>query len=283
MPGGHALHQADGTAWMAFYCSTILAIALEIASQDPDYEDVASKFFEHFMTISDAMNYFGETGLWHEEEGFYYDQIRYPNDDTRHIRVRSLVGLIPLIAAENLEGKRLERLLRYLFSEDEFLSGFGIRSLSKYYEEQPYRLNLAGEDFEVKYTPGDSDSWRFGGNSNWRGPVWFPISFLIIEALRGYHQFYGDDFTLEFPTGSGTSLNLEQCADELSDRMTRLFLPDGEGRRPCHGESERYADDPHFKAYPLFYEFFHGDTGKGLGASHQTGWTALVAELFRPA
>ena len=281
------------------------------------------------MTISDAMNHFGETGLWHEEEGFYYDQIRYPNGDTRHIRVRSLVGLIPLIAAENLEGKRLsampgfrkrmdwyldhrkdlasqiscrsngngdadyllaiptrerlERLLRYLFSEDEFLSGFGIRSLSKYYEDQPYRLNLAGEDFEVKYTPGDSDSWLFGGNSNWRGPVWFPISFLIIEALRGYHQFYGDDFTLEFPTGSGRSLNLEQCADELSDRMTRLFLPDEEGRRPCHGESERYADDPHFKAYPLFYEFFHGDTGKGLGASHQTGWTALVAELFRPA
>lgn len=327
LPDGHSLHQADGTAWMAFYCSTMLAIALEIAKVDRDYADVASKFFEHFMSISDAMNHFGENGLWDDKEGFYYDQIRYPDGATEHIRVRSLVGLIPLIAAETLDGEllnsmpgfkkrmnwylehrkdlarqitcegdetdgaryllaiptraRLEKLLAYLFNEDEFLSQFGIRSLSRYYSDKPYGLNLGGKNYEVRYTPGDSDSWLFGGNSNWRGPVWFPISFLIIEALRGYHRFYGDSLKAEFPTGSGNWLALNECADKLSERMGALFLPDGKGRRPCHGESDLYANDPCFHDYPLFYEFFHGESGKGLGASHQTGWTALVAELLR--
>ena len=327
LPDGQSLHQADGTAWMAFYCSSMLAIALEIAKVDPDYEDVASKFFEHFMSISDAMNHFGENGLWDEQEGFYYDQLRYPDGNTRHIRVRSLVGLIPLIAAETLDAEllnsmprfkkrmdwyldhrkdlarqityegdeadgahyllaiptreRLEKLLAYLFDEEEFLSQFGIRSLSRYYCDKPYGLNLAGKDFEVRYTPGDSDSWLFGGNSNWRGPVWFPISYLIIEALYGYHRFYGESLKAEFPTGSGNWLTLQECADELSRRMSGLFMPDGSGNRPCHGDSGIYASDPHFKNYSLFYEFFHGESGKGLGASHQTGWTALVAELLR--
>lgn len=327
MPKGHSLHQADGTAWMAFYCSTMLAMALEIARQDPDYEDVASKFFEHFMSISDAMNHFGETGLWDEGEGFYYDQIRFPDGNTKKIKVRSLVGLIPLISSEMLNGdqlesmpgfkkrmhwyldhrkdlakqitcgpsendhvnyllaiptrERLEKLLSYLFDEDEFLSPFGIRSLSRHYEANPYGLSLDGQDLEVKYTPGDSDSWLFGGNSNWRGPVWFPITFLIIEALRGYHQFYGESLKAEFPTGSGNWLNLEECACELSSRMGMLFLRNEEGERPCHGGAALYKKDPHFGDYPLFYEFFHGETGKGLGASHQTGWTALVAELLR--
>jgi len=279
------------------------------------------------MSISDAMNHLGESGLWDEKEGFYYDQICYPSGEAEPIRVRSLVGLIPLIAAETLDAElldsmpgfkkrmnwyldhrkdlarqityqdadkdgahyllaiptreRLEKLLAYLFDEDEFLSQFGIRSLSRHYEEKPYGLNLGGKDFEVRYTPGDSDSWLFGGNSNWRGPVWFPISFLIIEALHGYHRFYGDSLKAEFPTGSGNWLTLQECADELSKRMGALFLPDGKGRRPCHGESALYASDPHFRNYPLFYEFFHGESGKGLGASHQTGWTALVAELLR--
>ncbi|MGK0236900.1 MAG: hypothetical protein ACI92G_000356 [Candidatus Pelagisphaera sp.] len=327
LPEGHALHQADGTAWMAFYCSTMLAIALELAAHDPDYEDVASKFFEHFMSISDAMNHFGESGLWDEKEGFYYDEIVYPNGESKRIRVRSLVGLIPLIAAETLEGKvlesmpgfrkrmnwylehrkdlapqiscelnsgeypsyllavptreRLERVLTYLFDEDEFLSTFGVRSLSRYYKDRPYGLKLDREEFEVRYTPGDSDSWLFGGNSNWRGPIWFPIAFLIIEALRGYHRFYGDSLKAEFPTRSGNWLDLDQCADELSKRMGGLFLPDGKGQRPCHGDETRYADDPNFRNLPLFYEFFHGETGKGLGASHQTGWTSLVAEMLR--
>ncbi len=327
MPKGHSLQQADGTAWMAFYCSSMLAIALEIARHDSDYEDVASKFFEHFMSIADAMNTLGESGLWDDEEGFYYDQIRYPNGNSQHIQVRSLVGLMPLIAAEMLDAdlleampgfkkrmtwyldhrkdlapqitrescpdgkdrillaiptrERLERLLEYLFSEDEFLSPFGIRSLSKHYESNPYSLHLDGETFDVKYTPGDSDSWLFGGNSNWRGPVWFPIAHLIIEALQGYHRFYGDSLTAEFPTGSGNWLTMDACAAELRRRMGRLFLPDEHGRRPCHGDEKRYAEDPHFQNLPLFYEFFHGDNGKGLGASHQTGWTALVAEMMR--
>ena len=327
MPNGYALHQADGTAWMAFYCTTMLAIALEIAKHDSDYEDVASKFFEHFMNISAAMNRFGDGGLWDEKDGFYYDQILFPDGEDKPISVRSLVGLIPLIASETLDGElmesmpgfrkrmhwyldhrkdiakqitcewkngehphyllaiptreQLERLLAYLFDEDEFLSPYGIRSLSRHYEAHPYSLVMAGERFEVKYTPGDSDSWLFGGNSNWRGPVWFPITFLIIEALKGYHRFYGDSLKAEFPTGSGNCLTLDECAIELSKRMALLFLPDESGNRPCHGDYECYAADQNFNRYPLFYEFFHGETGKGLGASHQTGWTALIAELLR--
>jgi hypothetical protein len=177
--------------------------------------------------------------------------------------------------------ERLERMLAYLFDEDEFLSAFGIRSLSRYYKDHPYGLKLDGKELEVRYTPGDSDSWLFGGNSNWRGPIWFPIAFLIIEALRGYHRFYGESLKAEFPTRSGNWLNLEQCATELSHRMNGLFLPNEKGQRPCHGEQVRYAQDPNFAKLPLFYEFFHGETGKGIGASHQTGWTSLVAEMLR--
>ena len=325
LPGGGALAQADGTAWMAFYCTTMLSIALELAVHNSTYESVASKFFEHFVAIADAMNTLHGTGLWDEHDGFYYDQL-IVDGQTFPMKIRSIVGLVPLFAVETLEDdvidklpgfksrmdwfithrqdlaghiswmdcgdsggrhllaipsrKRLLRVLERLLDENEFLSPYGIRGLSKYHGENPFHLQIDGEQLEVGYVPGESDSGLFGGNSNWRGPIWMPVNFLIIEALEKYHYFYGDSLKLEFPTGSGQHLNLCQIANEIAMRLVRLFLPDAEGRRTCHGDEALYVENPHFKDLVLFYEYFHGDNGRGLGASHQTGWTALVAKLL---
>jgi hypothetical protein len=326
LPTGGQLLQADGTAWMAFYCTTMLSIALELASHDPTYEDVASKFFEHFVAIADAMNSLGGTGLWDAEDGFYYDFLQVGGASVP-LRIRSVVGLLPLCAVEILDGEVLEhlpgfrkrmswflthrgdlarhiayldrhdaaqgkhllaipsrerlcRVLRYLLDEDEFLSPFGIRSLSRFHESHPYVFRANGEAHTVRYVPGESDSGLFGGNSNWRGPIWFPVNFLLVEALEKYHHFYGDSLLVELPTGSGVRRNLAAVAREIAERLCRLFLPDPRGHRPCHGGEERYARDPHFRDLVLFSEYFHPDTGRGLGASHQTGWTGLVAKLL---
>jgi hypothetical protein len=328
LPNGASLEQADGTAWMAFYCGTMLSIALELARHNRVYEDIASKFFEHFIAIVDAMNTLGGTGLWDETDGFYYDQLQI-DGHTEPMRVRSLVGVIPLIACEVLnqtaidqlpgfnkrmqwflqhradlarhitfmkpsdeqgEGcrillavpsrQRLERVLRYVLDESEFLSPHGIRSVSQYHREHPFVTSLNGQQLSVNYEPGESESYLFGGNSNWRGPIWFPINFLLVEALERYHYFYGDAFQIECPVGSGRKMNLAEVSRELERRLTQLFVPDKGGRRPCHGEDARYASDPHFKDLVLFYEHFHGDNGRGLGASHQTGWTALVTRCI---
>jgi len=327
LPTGGHLEQADGTAWMAFYCGTMLSIALELAAEDPAYEDVASKFFEHFVAIVDAMNHLGGTGLWDEEDGFYYDHIHL-DGRTIPMRLRSMVGLIPLFACEVLEQEvidrlpgfarrmrwflenradlarsisymedappadgsaghghrllaipsreRLERVLRYLLDEQEFLSPHGIRSLSRVHHDHPYVFDADGMDHVVQYVPGESRTGLFGGNSNWRGPVWFPVNYLLVEALERYHHFYGDDFKVECPTGSGRRMTLLEVSQEIASRLAGLFLPDAAGRRPCHGDERRYADDPHWRELVLFHECFDGDDGRGVGASHQTGWTALA-------
>ncbi|HEV3200942.1 MAG TPA: glucosidase [Bryobacteraceae bacterium] len=321
LPEGVSYAQADGTAWMAFYCLTMLGMALELAHHDPAYEDIASKFFEHFVAITDAMNSLGGVGLWDDEDGFYYDKIEIFGNRYRML-TRSIVGLVPLFAVEVLEdevidalpgfrkrmrwfldnrpdlgqqigkaseGKRLlaipsrqqlERVLRYALSEEEFLSPFGIRSLSRYYHEHPFTAKTRWGVFSIAYDPGESTTPLFGGNSNWRGPIWFPINYLLVEALQRYHYYYGDGFKVECPAGSGNLKNLEEVATELAARLARLFLPDETGRRPCHGEDHRYAADEHWRDLILFYEHFHGDTGRGVGASHQTGWTALVTRLL---
>ncbi|MBI5361761.1 MAG: glucosidase [Planctomycetes bacterium] len=324
LPTGGQLEQADGTAWMAFYCGTMLSIALELAEDDPSYEDMASKFFEHFVHIVAAMNTLGGTGLWDDEDGFYYDQIQMEGR-TQRLRTRSMVGLLPLIAVEVLERERidrlpgfkkrmewflanepdlarhvtagekhgehhwllaipsrdrLERMLRYLLDEEEFLAPHGVRSVSRVHAKEPFVLRVDGREHRVDYTPGESTTALFGGNSNWRGPIWFPVNYLIVEALERYHHFYGDDLKVEYPRGSGRMAALDEVARDLSSRLTRLFLPDAEGHRPAHGRDARYRDDPHWKDLVLFYEYFHGDDGRGLGASHQTGWTALVASLM---
>ncbi len=324
LPTGGALEQADGTAWMAFYCGTMLSIALELAEGDPAYEDIASKFFEHFVAIADAMNHLGGTGLWHEQDGFYYDQLML-DGRSFPLRLRSMVGIIPLFAVELIEEERmarlpgfakrtrwflenrkdlagqishleqkggcgrfllaipsrerLERVLRYVFDEAEFLSGHGVRSLSRAYCERPFKLSAGAEEWRVDYVPGESDTGLFGGNSNWRGPVWIPLNYLLIEALERYHHFYGDSFTMEFPTGSGRRLTLDLIAREIERRLVGLFLPNGGGRRPALGMEPRFVSDPHWQDLLWFHEYFHGDTGQGLGASHQTGWTALVARM----
>jgi hypothetical protein len=327
LPNGGQLEQADGTAWVAFYCATMLAMALELAKEQPEYEDIASKFFEHFVAIADAMNTLGGTGLWDEKDGFYYDHMHI-NGREMPIPARSMVGLIPLIAVEVLEDRvidslpgfkkrlqwflenrpdlaqhisylepegvtghghrllaipsreRLERVLRYMLDENEFLSPYGIRSLSRFHKDHPHICQMAGTDTRLAYVPGDSDSPMFGGNSNWRGPVWFPVNYLLIEALERYHHFYGESFRVECPTGSGRLMNLSEVACEIAGRLQRLFLPDTSGRRPCHGTDRRFVDDPQWRDLILFYEYFHGDDGHGLGASHQTGWTSLVTRLL---
>jgi Glycosyl hydrolase family 63 C-terminal domain len=329
LPTGGSLQQADGTAWMAFYCTTMLSMAIELA-HDGDklrtgYEDMASKFLEHFIQIVDAMNAVGGTGLWDEADGFYYDQIQFDHEAVP-LKTRSMVGLLPLIAVEVLDeavigklpgfskrltwflqhrpdlsrhvpicqrGKsqrlllaipsreRLERVLRYLLDEAEFLSPFGLRSLSKFHEKHPYEFHAGGDVHRVDYMPGESNSFLFGGNSNWRGPIWFPTNYLIIEALERYHHFYGDELKVECPIGSGRMLNLRQVASELAQRLVNLFLPDEQGRRPCHGDDPRWAGDPHWRDLVLFHEYFHGETGRGLGANHQTGWTALAIRLLK--
>ena len=324
LPTGGHLEQADGTAWMAFYCTTMLSMALELASEDPTYEDVASKFFEHFIAIADAINTLGGTGLWDEEDGIYYDHLHV---DGRSIplRVRSLVGLLPLIAVEILKdevvdrlpgfrkrmrwflenrkdlartiawmeppgtvggrghhllaipsAERLVRVLRYLLDESEFLSPYGIRSVSRFHRDRPYVFRVGDGEHRVDYVPGESDTGLFGGNSNWRGPIWFPVNYLLVEALEKYHRFYGETLRVECPTGSGQWMDLASVAKELYVRLARIFLPGPGGARPCHGGAPPFDGDPNWRDLLLFHEYFHGDTGRGIGASHQTGWTALV-------
>ena len=328
LPGGGSLNQADGTAWMAFYCSTMLAIALELA-RDGDhirtaYEDMASKFLEHFVQIAEAMNTAGGTGLWDEEDGFYYDQLE-AGGQTLRLKTRSMVGLLPLIAVEVLDEVELARLpgfqkrlqwfiehkhaltrgialgrsnsqaklllaiptrmrlqsvLRYLGDELEFLSAYGLRSVSKYHQARPFVVRIEEAEYRVDYEPGESNTWLFGGNSNWRGPIWFPVNYLLIEALERYHHFYEDSFTVEYPHGSGQQATLQEIARDLQRRLASLFLPDAQGRRPCQGNDPRYASDPHWKDLVLFHEYFNAETGRGLGADHQTGWTALVVRCL---
>jgi hypothetical protein len=329
LPSGVQLQQADGTAWMAFYCATMLSMSLELARTRPAYEDIASKFFEHFVDIIEAMNHLGGDGLWHHEDGFYYDQLLIGEKEVP-LRVRSLVGIIPLIAVEVLDQQvikslpafrkrmrwfldnrpelgrhvtymeraekpgqpgeeirllavpskeRLIRMLRYVLDEAEFFSPHGIRSLSRAYRDQPYEVHLDGKDFSIQYEPAESRSGMFGGNSNWRGPIWFPINYLIIEALEKYHHFYGDSVQVECPTGSGQMMNLKQVAHEIAARMARLFLRGEDGRRACFGD-DPHMHDPHWRDYVQFHEYFQGDTGRGLGASHQTGWTALITRCI---
>eukprot|EP00049_Salpingoeca_infusionum_P002430 m.56755 g.56755 ORF g.56755 m.56755 type:complete len:1044 (+) comp11577_c0_seq1:227-3358(+) len=321
--GGH-LVQADGTSWMAFFSVTMLDIALELASHNSAYESIASKFFEHFVQISNALNTLQGTGLWNEEDGFYYDHLRYPDGTTQVLKVRSMVGLIPLYACLTLEDELLQRLpnfkrrlkwflqhmphlatqiqivgqslehqkrhllaipsreqleavLAVLFDEKEFFAPHGIRSLSKVYET-PYTTTAAGEEVSVEYTPAESRTAMFGGNSNWRGPIWFPVNYLIIESLERYYYYYGDDLQVEVPTGSGNMMNLHQAAGEIAKRLGKLFEKDpSRDRRPCNGEADIYSKD---KDLVLFYEYFHPETGKGVGASHQTGWTSLITRCL---
>ena len=329
LPTGGYLEQADGTAWMAFYSSSMLSIALELAEEHQACGDMASKFFEHYIAIAAAMNSHGGTGLWDEEDGFYYDHLQIDGRSVP-LKIRSIVGLIPLItvdvlyddminklpgfkrrtawflentkgitqymsymekrddtkAANNLRllaiptAERLARMLAYMLDEEEFFSPYGIRSLSKVHERQPFIFKAGGEEHRVKYLPGESDSGMFGGNSNWRGPVWFPINYLLIEALERYHQYYGDSLQVECPTGSGNKMNLHLVACEIRKRLISLFVRDGQGHRPSHGANKLYGHDQNWKDLILFYEYFHGDTGQGIGANHQTGWTALVASLI---
>ena len=333
LPEGGHLNQADGTAWMASYCLLMLSMALELALKRPPYEDIASKLFEHFVSITDAINALGGDGLWDEEDGFYYDQLIIDHQEPIPLKVRSLVGLLPMIAVTVLDqetidalpgfkkrmdwfldnrqelakyvsyadksgnGKgsgrtrllalpsreRLQRCLQRLVDEDEFLSDFGIRSLSKVHEKKPFLFSHGGEHHEVSYVPGESDSWMFGGNSNWRGPVWFPVNYLIVEALERYHHFYGDGLKIEAPAGSGHLLSLEQVADLISERLIKIFQKNPDGYRPCFGRgiADRYTDNPNWQDLLLFHEYFHSETGEGLGASHQTGWTSLVVRLIR--
>ncbi len=327
LPTGGTLAQADGTAWVAFYCGTMLSMALELAMDNPAYEDIASKFFEHFILITDAINTLGGSGLWDEQDGFYYDQLMLHGQPIP-LRVRSLVGVIPVMAVEAIPQRtidalpdfkkrmewflqnrpdvndytsymvrhdrkddphrllaiptkdRLRRVLNYILSEDELLSDYGIRSVSKYHKDNPYVFRDGPEEYKVEYVPGESNTHLFGGNSNWRGPIWFPLNYLLLESLERYHRFYGKSFTTECPVGSGQMKNLSEVSDFIRDRLNKLFLPDETGHRPCHRGDRLFQTDPHFKNLLLFHEYFHGDSGRGLGANHQTGWTALAAPLM---
>lgn len=329
LPTGGRIQQADGTGWMAMYSLNLLAIAMELAREDPAYEDVASKFWEHFLHIANAINTLGSdgAGMWNEQDGFFYDQLQLPGRPMQPMRIRSMVGLIPLFAVETLEPYRvdaldgfkrrmewfienrpdltknvasmrargmcdrrllsivgedqLRRILQFMLDENEFLSPYGIRALSRAHADNPYRLRVDGKEYMVKYEPAESATGLFGGNSNWRGPIWFPVNFLLIESLQKFHHYLGPDFKVECPTGSGVYMNLWEVSVEISRRLTHVFLHDETGRRPVHGKDPHYAQDPHWKDLILFYEYFHGDSGLGLGASHQTGWTGVVAKLLQ--
>jgi len=329
LPGGGHLEQADGTGWMAMYSLNLLAIAMELAREDPAYEDVASKFWEHFLYIAHAINHVGGDGvsLWNDEDGFFYDVLYRPNQGHFPIRIRSMVGIIPLFAVETLEPKlvdrltgfkrrldwfienrpdlagnvasmtlpgkgerhllsivnaeQLRRVLKVLLDEREFLSPYGVRALSRYHKDHPFTMQFDGEEHTVDYEPAESTTGLFGGNSNWRGPIWFPVNFLLLESLQKLHHYYGDDFKVECPTGSNCYLTLWEVAAEISRRLTRIFLPDATGRRPVNGGARIYRDDPNWRNLVLFYEYFHGDDGSGIGANHQTGWTGLVAKLLQ--
>jgi hypothetical protein len=330
LPTGGSLEQADGTAWMAFYCQNMLEIALVLADDDPAYEEYAFKFLQHFMWIAYAMDRVGDhhDEMWDEQDGFFYDVLRLPDGSAQRLRVRSMVGLLPLCASTVFEprvladhprlaelialfrernpdiveqvapttsgyaghaGRRLlstmtraqlERVLGYLLDENEFLSPYGIRSLSRCHERQPFVFQTGGQEHTVSYLPAESNNGMFGGNSNWRGPIWMPVNGLLVRGLLNLYQFYGDDFTVECPTGSGRRMNLFEVASEISRRLASIFLRDAEGHRPVYGGTARFQDDPHWRDLILFYEYFHGDNGAGLGASHQTGWTGLIARLI---
>jgi hypothetical protein len=329
LPTGGHLEQSDGTSWMAMYTLNLLAIAMELAEHDPAYEDVASKFWEHFLYIAHAMNNRGSDGLslWNDEDGFFYDVLHLPSGERRPLKIRSMVGLIPLFAVETLEPELLGRLkgfkrrlewfidhrrdltgnvacmrttgraerrllsivsadqlrsvLRVMLDEREFLSPYGIRALSRIHKDQPYVLNVDGHEHRVDYEPAESSTGLFGGNSNWRGPIWFPVNYLIIESLQKFHHYLGDDFRVECPTGSGQMLTLWQVAEELSRRLSHIFLRADDGRRPVYGSSAKFQQDPHWRDLILFHEYFNGDDGSAVGASHQTGWTGLVAKLLQ--
>jgi hypothetical protein len=330
LPTGGKLVQSDCTSWMAMYCLNMLAIALELSIEDDAYEDVASKFWEHFVYIADAMNNLGDENisLWDEDDGFYYDVLHmYHTGYSVPLKVRSMVGLIPLFAVATIDPElldqmpafkrrmqwfidnrpdltreincarqpgqddrrllaivfrdRLERVLKIMLDEEEFLSPYGIRALSRFHKDCPYILEVNGEEHRVDYEPAESTSGLFGGNSNWRGPVWFPVNYLLIESLQRFHHYYGDDLKVECPTGSGRMMNLWQVSQEISRRMSHIFLRGADGRRPVFGPTEKFQSDPHFRDNILFFEYFHGDDGSGVGASHQTGWTGLVAKLIQ--
>jgi hypothetical protein len=328
LPTGGRLAQSDGTSWMAMYCLNMLAIALELAAEDDTYEDVASKFWEHFIYIADAMNNLGDDGisLWDEADGFYYDVLHMQGGGNMPLKLRSMVGLIPLFAVATIEPdvldrlpnfkkrmywfienrpdlignvscmhtpgegerrllsvvyrERLEKVLKRMLDETEFLSLHGIRALSKFHKDNPYILKVNGEEHRVDYEPAESTSGLFGGNSNWRGPIWMPCNYLLIESLQKFHYYYGDDLKVECPTGSGQMMDLFEVSQELSRRLSRIFLRDDDGKRPVFGDSDKVQNDPNFRDHVLFYEYFHGDNGSGVGASHQTGWTGLVAKLL---
>jgi hypothetical protein len=327
LPTGGYLEQADGTAWMALFCQNMLEIAVELAMTDADYADMTLKFCEHFLWIASAMTHLGQdTGMWDEEDGFFYDVLRLPNGQAQRLKVRSMVGLLPLCAATVFEGGMLEkypeiaerfqtflearpelcaaihdprkvgvagrrlasvldetklrRVLAKMLDENEFLSPYGLRSLSRYHADHPYVSHAGGQEYRVSYLPAESDSGMFGGNSNWRGPIWMPVNALIVRALLQYYTYYGNDFTVECPTGSGIQMNLYQVAEEISRRLANIFLKDKAGRRPVYGGTGKFHDDPNWRDCLLFYEYFHGDNGAGLGASHQTGWTGIVARMM---
>ena len=328
LPGSGHIDQADGTSWMAMYSLNVMRICLELSKHNDCYQDLASKFFEHFLYIAGAMTNIGKEGmgLWDDDDQFFYDSLHLSNDGQMKIKVRTMVGLIPLFAVEVLDpalmdscsgfekrldwfldnkpelaslvsrwkehgmgerrllsllrGSRMKKLLKRMLDETEFLSEYGIRSLSKYYEANPFTINIYDSQFNVKYLPAESDSNMFGGNSNWRGPIWIPMNYLLIESLQRFHHYYGDDFKIEYPTNSGNYITIKQVSEELTQRLIKLFMKDKHGNRPVYGNNKKFNDDPNFKNYVLFYEYFDGDTGKGLGASHQTGWTALVAKLM---
>ncbi len=327
LPGGGTLEQADGTSWMAMYSLNLLQMALEISQEDPSFEDIATKFFEHFVYIAETLNKMGDdwTSLWDEEDGFYYDVLRLPGEHYVPIKVRSLVGLTPLFATmilpKNIQDKlpdfmgrlewfwdnyidknpykvidrehheesillsmvshkRLKKLLTAMLDEAEFLAPGGIRSVSRYHGEHYYSVNIQGVDYGITYEPGESTTGLFGGNSNWRGPIWMPMNYLLIESLRKFHDFFGAEFQMEYPTGSGKQKDLGEVADALSERLISIFQVNEDGSRPVNGATEIYQQDPHFQNLVLFYEYFHGDNSRGVGASHQTGWTGVVAELI---
>jgi hypothetical protein len=324
LPTGGHLEQADGTAWMALYCQNMLEIAVQLAMEKAAYVDMCAKFIEHFLWIAAALAHGGgDVGMWDEEDGFFYDVLRLPDGSAERLKVRSMVGLLPLCAVTVFEGEvvgkypelgeelrrflvvrpelttfihdpvkvgcggrrltsvlnetKLRRVLAKMLDENEFLSAYGIRALSRYHAEHPYVFRVGQQDYSVSYLPGESDTGMFGGNSNWRGPVWMPVNGLIIRALLQYYSYYGNEFTVECPTGSGRQMNLYQVAEELSRRLNNIFLKDKDGRRPVYGETRKFQEDPQWRDYLSFFEYFHGDNGAGLGASHQTGWTGTIA------
>ncbi|MGH7146942.1 MAG: MGH1-like glycoside hydrolase domain-containing protein [Burkholderiales bacterium] len=327
LPTGGYLEQADGTAWMVLYCQNMLEIAVELAQHRPAYAEMVLKFIQHFLWIAAAMLHAGDdVGMWDEEDGFFYDVLKLPDGQSQRLKVRSMVGLLPLCAVTIFEGKmherfpemeqrlrkflearpeltafihdpakrgyagrllgsilnetKLRRVLAKMLDENEFLSPYGIRALSRYHAEHPFVFRVGDQEYRVSYLPGESDSGMFGGNSNWRGPIWMPVNALIIRALLNYYTYYGNDFTVECPTGSGRQMNLYQVAEEIARRLASIFLRDKDGRRPVHGGTRKFQEDPHWRDYILFYEYFHGDNGAGIGASHQTGWTGIIARVL---